>query len=142
MIRLPIDYENLVPWIKQALLSITRSIKMTVTEAAKRPNFQDTTPIATIKGLAASIKISIPVTTLAQKEPQSQLGHTIIDKAAAISIFQPMLNDITRIAIVKVELDFIKYETGNVAAYKANDTFSIYIFGPQYMTNISLIVTG
>ena len=41
-----------------------------------------------------------------------------------------MLNDATRIAIVKVESDSIRYETGNVAAYKTNDTFSIYIFGP------------
>ena len=54
-----------------------------------------------------------------------------------MSIFQPVLNDATRIAIVKVELDSIRYETGNVAAYKTNDTFCICMFGPQYMTNVS-----
>lgn len=50
-----------------------------------------------------------------------------------------MFKDLTRIAIVKVELDSVRHETGNVAAYKANDTFSICIFGPQYMTDVSLI---
>ena len=139
MIRPPFDYENLVPWTKQALSSITRSTKMTVTEAAKRPNFWDTTPIATIEGLAAGVEISVPITTVAQQAPQSQLGHATIDRAAAMSIFQPVLNDVTRIAIVKVELDSVRYETGNVAAYKGNDTFSICMFGPQYMTNVSLI---
>lgn len=139
MIRPPLDYDNLVPWTKQALLGITRSTKMTVTEAAEPPNFWDTTPIATIEGLAADVEISIPITTLAQEAPQSQLGHATIDRAAAMSIFQPVLNDVTRIAIVKVELDSVRYETGNVAAYKANDTFSICMFGPQYMTNVSLI---
>ncbi len=38
MIRPPFRYVNLVPWTKQALLSITRSTKMTVTEAAERLN--------------------------------------------------------------------------------------------------------
>jgi len=66
MIRPPFDYENLVPWTKQALLSITRSTRMSVTEAAERPNFWDTTPIATIEGLAAGVEISIPITTLAR----------------------------------------------------------------------------
>ncbi len=56
-----------------------------------------------------------------------------------MSIFQPVLNDATRIAIVKIELDSVRYETGNVAAYKTNDTFSICMFGLQYMTNVSLI---
>ena len=65
MIRPPFNYKNLVPWTKQALLSITRFTRMTVTEAAERPNFWDTTPIATIQGLVASVKISIPITTLA-----------------------------------------------------------------------------
>ena len=65
MIRPPFNYENLVPWTKQALLSITRSTKMTVTEAAERLNFWDTTPITTIEGLAAGVDISIPITTLA-----------------------------------------------------------------------------
>ncbi len=138
-IRPPFNYENLVPWTKQALLSIRCSTKMTVTEAAERSNFWDTTPIATIEGLAAGVDISIPITTLAQEAPQSQLGHATIDRAAAMSIFQPVLNDVTRIAIVKVELGSVRYETGNVAAYKANDTFSICMFGPQYMTNVSLI---
>ncbi len=56
-----------------------------------------------------------------------------------MSIFQPVLKDVTRIVIVKIELDSVRYETGNVAAYKGNDTDSICIFGPQYMTNVSLI---
>jgi len=125
MIRPSFDYENLVPWTKQTLLSIKRSTRMTVTEAAECPNFWDTTPIATIEGLAVGVEISIPITTLAQEAPQNQLGHATIDKAAAMPIFQSMLNDATWIAIVKVELDSVRYETGNVAAYKANDTFSI-----------------
>ena len=76
---------------------------------------------------------------MAYEAPQSQLGYITIDRAAAISIFQPMLNNATRIVIVKIELDFIRYETGNIAAYKTNDTFSIYIFRPRYITNVSLI---
>ena len=47
-----------------------------------------------------------------------------------MSIFQPVLKDVTRIAIVKIELDSIRYETGNVAAYKGNNTDSICIFRP------------
>jgi len=39
MIRPSFNYDNLVPWTKQALSSIRRSTKMTVTEAAKPPNF-------------------------------------------------------------------------------------------------------
>ena len=120
-------------------MSITRSTRMTVTEAAERPNFWDMTPIATIQGLTAGVEIFIPITTLAQEAPQSQLDHAIINRAAAISIFQPVLNNATQITIVKVELDSVRYETGNVAAYKTNDTFSICMSGPQYMTNISLI---
>ncbi len=112
---------------------------MTVTEAAERPNFWDTTPIATIEGLAAGVELSIPITALAQEAPQSQLGHATIDRAAAMSIFQPVLKDVTRITIVRVELDSVSYETGDVAAYKANDTFSICMSGPQYMTDVSLI---
>jgi len=33
------DYENLVLWTKQALLSITRSTKITITKVIERPNF-------------------------------------------------------------------------------------------------------
>lgn len=108
-------------------------------EAAERPNFWDMTPIATIEGFAAGVEISIPITTVAQEALQSQLGHATIDRAAAMSIFQPVLNDAIRIAIVKVELDSIKYETSNVTTYKGDDIFSICMFGPQYMTNVSLI---
>jgi len=139
MIRASFDRENLVPWIKQALSSITRSTKMNVTEAARRPNSWDITPITTIEGLAAGIKISIPITTSARESPQNQLGTATIDRTAAMSIFQPALNDVTRIAIIKVESDSIRYETANVAAYKAKDTFTICMFGPQFMTNASLI---
>lgn len=71
MIRPPFDYKNLVPWTKQALLSMTRATRMTVMEAAKRWNFWDTTPVATIEGVAASIKISILITTLIQEALQS-----------------------------------------------------------------------
>jgi len=39
-----------------------------------------------------------------------------------------MLNDVTRIAIVKVELNFIEYKTSNVVVYKINDTFNICMF--------------
>lgn len=76
---------------------------------------------------------------LAQEAPQNQLGYATIDRAAAMSVFQPALNDVIRIAIAKVESDFIRYETGNVAAYKAKDTFNICIFGSQFKTNVSLI---
>ncbi len=130
IIRASFDRENLVPWIKQALSSITRSTKMNITEAARRLNSWDITPITTIKGLAASIKISILITTSARESPQNQLGTVTIDRTAAISIFQPALNDVTRIAIIKVESDSIRYETANVAAYKAKDTFTICIFRP------------
>jgi len=47
-----------------------------------------------------------------------------------MSIFQSVLNDVTRIVIIKVELDSVRYETNNVAAYKANNTFSICMFRP------------
>ena len=53
-----------------------------------------------------------------------------------MSIFQPLLNDTIRIAIVKVELDSIIYETGSIAADKANYTFSICRTRPQYMANV------
>ena len=71
MIRSSFGYENLVPWTKQVLLSITCSTRITVMKAAKYPNFWDTTPIATIEGFAASVEISIPITTVAQEAPQS-----------------------------------------------------------------------
>jgi len=60
---------------------------MTITKAIERPNFWDTTPIAIIEGLAVGVEISIPITTLAQEAPQSQLGHATIDRAAIMSIF-------------------------------------------------------
>ena len=44
---------------------------MTITKAAERPNFWDTTPIATIEGLAAGVEIFISITTLTQEAPQS-----------------------------------------------------------------------
>lgn len=50
-----------------------------------------------------------------------------------------MLKDVIRITIVRVELNSISYETSDVVAYKANDTFSIYMSGPQYMIDVSLI---
>ncbi|KAL2043406.1 hypothetical protein N7G274_003712 [Stereocaulon virgatum] len=112
---------------------------MTVRGATKTPYFWETTPVATIQGLVAGVEMSVPITISAQETPQSQLGHATMDRAAAMSIFQPVLDDITRVAIVKVELSSVKYETGNVAAYKGNDAFSICNFGPQYMTNVSLI---
>ena len=112
---------------------------MTVKGATKTPHFWETTPVATIRGFVAGVEISVPITILAQKTPQSQLGHATMDRAAAMSIFQPVLDDVTRVAIVKVELSSVKYETGNVAAYKGNDTFSICMFRPQYMTNVSFI---
>lgn len=87
MIRASFDDENLVPWIKQALSSITRSTKMTVTKATRRPSSWDTTPIATIEGLAIGVEIFIPITTLAQESPQNQLGAATIDRIAVMSIF-------------------------------------------------------
>lgn len=139
MIRPSFDYGNLVLWTKRVLSSISHSTQMTVREATKLSNIWETTPITIIEGLVAGIEISIPITTLAHDAPQSQLGHGTIDRAAAISIFQPILSEVTRIAVVKVELNSVSYETGNVAAYKSSDTFSICMFGPQYMTNVSLI---
>lgn len=112
---------------------------MTVTKAARRPKSLNTTLIATIEGLAADVKIFIPITTLAQETPQNQLGTATIDRTAAMSIFQPVLNAVTRIAIAKVELNSIRYETANVAVYKTKDAFKICMFEPQFMTNVSLI---
>ena len=139
MIRPLFGYENLVPQTKQALLNITRSIRITVIKAAEHLNFQNTTPITIIKEFAASVEISIPITTVAQEAPQSQLDYITIDRTVIIFIFQPVLNDATRIVIVKVELDSVRYETDNVAAYKTNDIFSIYMFKSQYIINVSLI---
>lgn len=62
--------------------------------------------------------------------PQSQLDDAIIDGAVAMSIFQRVFDDVTRIAVVKVEFDSVRYETGTVAVYKGNDAFSICMFGP------------
>jgi hypothetical protein len=111
---------------------------MTVTEASEVPELWGTTPIATIEGFAAGVAISIPITTLAQEAPQSQVGHATIDRAVAMSVFQPVLDGVTRIAIVNVNLNFIRYEMGNIAAYKDNDTFGICLFEPQYLTSVSL----
>lgn len=110
-----------------------------VTGVTPHENIWDTKPIATIEGLAAGVEISIPITNLAQEAPQNQLGTATIDRTAAMSIFQPVLNDVTRIAIAKVELNSIRNETANVAAYKSKDTFNICMFEPQFMTNVSLI---
>lgn len=138
MIRPPFNRGTLVPWIKQALLSITHSTKMMVTEAAQCSNFWDVLFIANIEGFAAGVEMSIPITTLAQETPRSQLGHATIDRTTAMSIFQPLLNEMTRIAIVKVDLGSVTYETGSVDADGANHTFSICTTRPQYMANVSL----
>ena len=106
--------------------------------ATKNPHFWATTPVTTIRGLVAAVELSVPITILAQETPQNQLGHATIDRAAAMSIFQPVLDDFTRVTIVKVDLSSVRYETGNVATYKVNDIFSMCMFGPQYMANVSL----
>jgi hypothetical protein len=136
MIRPPLfGYGSLVLWAKMALLSVKRSTKMTVTEASDFPEVWDPTPIATVDGFAADVAISIPITMLAQEAPQSQVGHATIDRAAAMSIFQPVLDNVIRIAIVRITINFVRYETGLVYTYKANDSFSIYLFESQDMTN-------
>lgn len=67
MIQSSFNYDNLVSWTKQALLSIMCSTKMTVTEAAEHSNFWNTTLIATIEDSAAGVEIFISITTLAQE---------------------------------------------------------------------------
>ena len=69
IIRVSFDYDYLVPWIKQAISSILRYTKMTVIRADGRLISWNTIPITTIKSLAASIKIFIPITILAQEAP-------------------------------------------------------------------------
>ena len=67
MIRSSFDYKNLVLWIKQALLNITRFIRMTVTKATERSNFWNTMFIVIIEEITVDVEIFISITTLIQK---------------------------------------------------------------------------
>ena len=57
-----------------------------------------------------------------------------------MSVFQPTLDKTNRIAVARIDLNSIEYETANVAAYKTIDTFNIVINGPPFMTNVSLVL--
>jgi hypothetical protein len=140
MIRAPVDYETLVPWIKQVLSNVMRSTRMSIMERNQCQNRRDSGPIATIEGFAAGIEISVPITVLTHEIPQDQLGTATVDWTIAMSIFQPTLKDVTRIAIAKVEWNKVQYETAAVITYKTVDTLRFIISGPPFMTNISLIL--
>lgn len=140
MIRAPVDYENLIPWITRTLSNIRSSTKMNVSEVAPRENRWDTKPIAIIEGLAAGFDMFIPITILTQGTPQDQLGTATVDWTAAMSIFQPAVRNVNRIAIAKTELSNVGYETAAVITYKTVDTFCLVISGPPFTTNVSLIL--
>ncbi|KAL2056554.1 hypothetical protein ABVK25_002948 [Lepraria finkii] len=141
MIRAPVHYETLVPWIKQVLLlNVMRSTRMSVVEGDKRKNRWDSKSIATIEGFAAGIEISVPITVLTQETPQDQLGTATIDWTVAMSIFKPTFKNEKRIAITKVEWNKVQYETAAVVSYKTVDTLRFIISGPPFMTNVSLIL--
>ncbi len=57
-----------------------------------------------------------------------------------MSIFQPALRNVNRIAVAKMELNNTEYETAAVITYKTVDTFSLVISGPAFMTNVSLVL--
>ena len=139
MIQSFFDYENLIFWSKQILLNITRFIRMTITKAIEHSSFWNTTFIVIIEGFAVDDEIFVSITILTQKAFQSQLNYVIIDRIVVMFFFQFVLNDVIRIVIVKVELNFVKYKTSNVAAYKINDIFNICMFKFQYMINVSFI---
>ena len=140
MVRAPVCLEHLTSWTNEALPGMKYCTRMCVTEA-DRPDFQNhTRPIATIKGRAAGFDVSIPVTVMTQDVPQYQLGTATLDRPAAMSIFQPILNKTNRITVAKITLGCTEYGTANVAAYQTIDTFNIVINGPPYMTNVSIIL--
>ena len=140
MIRAPVTYDKLVPWIKQILSNIMRSTKMRVVEGDKRKNRWDSKFIATIEGFVAGVKISTPVTVLTQETREDQLGIATMDRTIAISVFEPTLEDVKRITIVKVERNKVQQETAAVITYKTIDTLRFIISGPPFMTNVSLIL--
>jgi len=140
MLRAPVKHVNQIPWITRTLSNIRRSTRMNVTEVGPRENKWDTKPIATIEGLLAGFDMSIPITTLTQGTHQDQLGTATVDRTAAMSIFQPALRNVNRIAIAKMELNNTGYETAAVVTYKTVDTFSLVISGPAFMTNVSLVL--
>ena len=140
MIRAPVCFEDLTSWTKQALPALTYGTKMSIIEADSREFQWNTIPIATIKGFAAGFDVSIPITVMTQDVPQYQLGIAALDRPAAMSVFQPTLDKTNRIAVARIDLNSIEYETAKVATYKTIDTFIIVINGPPFMTNVSLIL--
>ena len=140
MIRAPVDYETLVPWIKQVLLNVMHSTRMSVMEGDERKSRWDSKSIATIEGFAAGIEISVPITVLTQGTPQDQLGTATVDWNVAMSIFKPTLKNVKRITIAKVEWNKVQYETAAVTSNKTADTLRFIIGGPPFMTTVSLIL--
>ena len=79
MIRALVDYEKMVPCIKQVLSNVMRSTRMSIMEGNRRQKRWGSKPIATIEGFTASIEISIPITVLIQEIPKDQLGTATVD---------------------------------------------------------------
>jgi hypothetical protein len=69
-----------------------------------------------------------------------QLGIAIAERIAALSIFQPALKSMNRIAIAKMGLNNIRHETAANVTHKTVDTFCLIIRGPPLMTNVPLIL--
>ena len=82
MIRAPVPYDKLVPWIKQILSNMTRSTKMRVVEGSKRKNRWDSKFIATIEGFVAGVKIFAPVTVLTRETRQDRFSSNNREWAA------------------------------------------------------------
>lgn len=61
-------------------------------------------------------------------------------KRIVVSILKPTLKNVRRIAIARVELKKVQFETTPVANYKTADTLRFIINGPPFITNISLIL--
>lgn len=69
-----------------------------------------------------------------------QLGIAIAERIAAMSIFQPTLKSMNRIAIAQARLDNIRHKTAAIVTYKTVDTVCLIIRGFPLMTNVPLIL--
>ena len=57
-----------------------------------------------------------------------------------MSIFKPILKNVNRITIAKVEWNKVQYKTAAVITYKTVDTSRFTISGPLFTTNASLML--
>lgn len=80
----------------------------------------------------------IPIYSLGRND--FQLGPTVAEDTAAMSIFQPALTSINRIATAIVALNNICHKTAAVDTHETMDTFCLCIRGPPLMTNVLLIL--